>query len=171
MVDFAVAGRQSEPTIPTELHAALTRRAELHADLVGRYLTQTLALTERRFPAVFLLELAAVLQIGLWERQGVHKHLATNVPSYAEAAAELAARANRGTSEFAGLCNATLLSRVLHAAICDLAWEGPEMLGAEFAVDVDEEDELINLLGDFVWNNRTELNHLAEGDNQRCENE
>jgi len=163
MVTFAEAVPQSEFTIPTELHVAITRRAEFHADLVGRYLTQNAAKAERGFPAAFLLDLAAVLQIGLWEKKGLHEHIAADLPSYAEATATLAARAERSASEFSGLSSAVLSSRVLRAVIYNMAWEAPELLGAELVVDVNEEDELINLLADFVWNNRAELGHLING--------
>jgi len=157
------AGPQSAFTNRTELQVAITRRAEFHAEVVGRYLTQVVATTARRFPAAFLLELGAVLQIGLWERQGVREHISADLPSYAEAAAELAARAQEGASAFPGLGSAVLSLRVLHASICNIAWEAPELLGAELVVDVNEEDELIDLLAGFVWNNRAELAQLTNG--------
>ena len=106
----------------SEIRAA-TRNAIRQADLTAVALNATGVFTsaegERpdwsRLPPGYLLELAATIQIGLWERQGLLPHLAPDLPSFHEAAQVLLDRAGKGPAEF----------RRNYWRRCDVARGGP----------------------------------------------
>lgn len=101
--------------LPEALVQAATRHAERQADLTGTYLHASgLGKNgEVRLPAAALLELAAVLELGVWERRSLRPHLEVDLPTYREAANQLAARCMKGPSEFEGLNATPLAMRVL----------------------------------------------------------
>jgi hypothetical protein len=114
-----------------------------------------------------LLELGAVLELGVWERVGFRQHLNVDLPTYREAADELAARCRKGPEEFDGP-NATPLARqVLRVWTENFAWDGPDLVQADVVVGDFEEDEFIELLAEFVWNHRHELKNLVRGDSRK----
>jgi hypothetical protein len=141
---------------------AVVRHAGRQADLTAAALDETGLFPDRPtvLPAGFLLELAAVLELGLWERQGLRPYLDIDLPTYREAADELAARAKRGFAEFDGLDATPLSHRVLQAWMQHFAWEGPDLLQADFILGDVDEDQFANVLADFVWQHRKELSKL-----------
>ena len=66
----------------------VARHAQCQADLTVRSLDATGLFSQRPafFPAGFLLELGAVLELGLWELRGLHPYLTSDLPSFREAA-------------------------------------------------------------------------------------
>jgi hypothetical protein len=152
--------------LPDELVGALVRRAERQADVTADWLKAAGLFRSGppRLPAACLLELAAVLELGIWERHGLRGHLEVDLPTYREAADQLAARCMKGPAEFHGP-NATPLSlRVLRVWMEHFAWEGPDLLQADVVVGDLDEDVFIDLLAEFVWTYRHELKHLVRGD-------
>jgi len=152
--------------LPDALVQAATRNAERQADLTGTYL-RALGLGksgEVRLPAAALLELAAVLELGVWERRGLRAHLEVDLPTYREAADQFAARCMKGPLEFEGP-NATPLSmRVFQVWVEHFAWDAPELLDAEVVLDNVDDDDFVDLLAEFVWAHRNELKHLKPGE-------
>jgi hypothetical protein len=141
---------------------AVIRNAQRRADLTAATLEATGLFKSDpcRLPAAFLLELSAVLELGLWERQGLRAYLDTDLPTFREAADALARRAAKGPAEFDG-SNAALLSKhVLQAWMDHFAWEGPDLLHADFVLGDVDEDQLAQVLADFVWQHRRELSSL-----------
>ena len=63
---------------------AIVRHAQRVADLTAATLHATGLFPQRpaSFPAGFLLELGAVLQLHLWERQGLRQYLDANLPTF-----------------------------------------------------------------------------------------
>ena len=156
--------------LPDTMVRAVIRHAERQADLTGAYLEATGILRSRpaRFPAAFLLELAAVLELGLWERRDLLRHIEVDLPTYRQAADQLAARCEKGPAEFQGQ-NATPLSLlIMQVWIEHFAWDGPDLLNAEAVLsDVNEDDDdFVELLAEFVWTHRHELEHLTLGERQ-----
>jgi hypothetical protein len=141
---------------------AVARHAERQADLTAMALDATGLFRNRAavLPAGFLLELAAVLELGLWERQGLRPYLDIDLPTFPEAAEELAVRAKKGFAEFDGLDPAPLSRRVLQAWMQHFAWEGPDLLQADFILGDVDEDQFAQVLADFVWQHRQELSKL-----------
>jgi hypothetical protein len=148
--------------VPDALVQAVTRHAERQADLTGSYLRASGLCPEGeiRLPAAALLELAAVLELGVWEMRGLRTHLDVDLPSYREAAAELAARCMKGPEEFGGEDATPLSVRVLRVWTEHFAWDAPEMLDAEVVFGDAEEDDFVDLLAEFVWAHRNELRHI-----------
>jgi hypothetical protein len=111
-------------------------------------------------PAAFLLELAAFLQIGEWERQGLTAYLNTELPSYCETADYLAARTKFGASEFQGP-SATRISDFVNTIwIEHFAWEGPSLMKADIVFGDCDDDALAEQLALFLWQHHEELQKL-----------
>jgi len=112
------------------------------------------------FPNKFLYELTAVLELGLWERQGLRDYLDTlgiNLPTFHEAADNLAARAANNPHEFEGSDTPSLCCQVFRVWVEHFAWNGLSMLGAEVVLGQLDEDKFADVLADFVWQHRHEL--------------
>ena len=142
---------------------AVVRHAKRAAELTAAALDATGLFPEKpiSLPAAFLLEFAAVLELGLWERQGLREFLKTDLPSYSEAAEAMLAKAKLGPAAFGGPDDASSLSsRVLQAWIRHCAWEGPDLLHADFILGDVDEDQFAQVLADFVWQHRHELSAL-----------
>lgn len=141
---------------------AIVRHARRMADLTAATMDATGLLPQRpvSLPAGFLLELGAVLQLRLWERQGLRQHLDADLPTFRLAADHLAARASRGPSEFEGPEAAPLSQRVLRAWMEHFAWEGPCLLEADIVVGPVNEDQFAEAMAEFVWNHQEELTAL-----------
>ena len=105
------------------------------------------------------MELAAVLQLEEWERQSVLDHLNADLPSYRQAADELAAR-SAWPKEFHGR-HATRLSTLVNTVWIErFAWDGPSMLQADIVFGDCDEDALVEQLAKFLWEHRVDLNKL-----------
>ena len=114
-----------------------------------------------RLPAAFLLELSAVCELGLWERQGLRVYLDTDLPTFREAAAELSRRADKGLAEFEGPDAARLSQRVLRVWMQHFAWDGPQRLGCDTLVGAVDEDEFAAVLAEFLLEHRHDLSNLV----------
>lgn len=137
----------------------VVRHAERRADLTAAALEATGLFPKKPafLPGPFLLELGAVLELGMWERQGLLPHLHSDLPTFREAAGELAARAKQGPAAFEGSEAAPFSGRVLRVWMEQLAWEGPDHFQADVVVGRVDEDQFADLLADFVWQHRDEL--------------
>jgi len=121
-----------------------------------------------QLPAAFLLELAAVIELGVWEKLSLRRHVECELPTYQEAKQYLVARSQKGPAEFEGPNASPLSIRVLQVWVDHFAWDAPGFLGAEAVVDEgdQEDDEFIDLLAEFVWTHRQELQHLISEERQ-----
>ena len=155
--------------VPDPLVRAVARHAQRQADLTAVALdAMGLFKSEpSRLPAGYLLELGAVLELGLWERQGLRPHLDVDLPTFREAADYLAARAAKGPAEFQDPDATPLCRRVREVWVEQFAWEGPELLEAEVLVSDVDDDAFVDVLAEFVWTHRQELsNLLRDGGNE-----
>jgi hypothetical protein len=159
---FQIDTSEGPLTLSDQQFQAVAQHAERVADLTVAILDAIGLIRNKSapFPAMFLLELGAVLELGLWEQQGLRAFLDTDLPSYQEAAAALAARAAKGLVEFEGPNAAPLSSLVLRVWMENFAWEGPCHLQAEVVVGNVDEDQFAQVLADFVWQHRRELSGL-----------
>lgn len=142
---------------------AVSQLAERQAELTARWLSSVgFCGKSLNVPAAFLMELAAVLQLREWERQGVLKHLIVSLPPYAQAANDLAARTKLGPNEFQGP-NAIRLSMLVNGVWIErFAWDGPSMLQADIVFGNVNDEVLIEQLADFIWRNHRDIEELAE---------
>ena len=160
MVTFATSDGSLE--LPDPLIRAVVRNAYRRADLATAALNATGLFESEapRLPAAFLLEFSAVIELGVWERQGLRKHLDVDLPTFQEAAADLAARALNGPAAFEDPKDAPLSGRVLQVWVEHFAWDGPELIGADVVVGDFDDDDFVEVLADFVWTHRHELTNL-----------
>lgn len=139
---------------------AVARHAVRQAHLTAATLDATGLFPDKPttcFPAAFLIELGAVLEMGLWERQGLRAYLNSDLPTFREAAAQLAARAKQGPGAFEGPEAAPLSRRVLRVWMEQFAWEGRDHFAADVVLGRVDEDQFADLLADFIWQHRHEL--------------
>jgi hypothetical protein len=166
----ALNSKDGSSVAPDALVQAVAQLAERHAGLTANWLRSAgFSTGPLRIPAAFLLELAAVLQLGEWERSGVLKHLDVNIPTYRQAADELAARTRLGPEEFQGP-NALRISVLVNTIWIErFAWDGHSLLQADFVIATCDEDALVEQLAEFLWQNHLELQKLtvSEAGNER----
>ncbi|NLS97463.1 MAG: hypothetical protein GXX96_35430 [Planctomycetaceae bacterium] len=148
--------------LPNALVHAAVRHAERQAALTAAYLkaSDLIVRVNGRLPAAFLLELAAVLELALWEQQDLRRHIDVDLPTYRQAADHLAARCSKGPEEFADLQAAQLSLQVLRVWAEHFAWDAPDLLGAEVVLS-DVDDDYLDLLARFVWTHRNELAYIV----------
>jgi hypothetical protein len=141
---------------------AVVRHAQYKAKLTAFALESTGLFPNKPIclPGMYLLELSAVLELGMWERQGLRQFLDTDLPTFDEAAAELARRANLGLDEFCGPDAAPLNQRVLQVWLENFAWETGELSGPGLLVGQVDEDSFVNALAEFIWSNRNNLSQV-----------
>jgi len=149
---------------PTDIVEVVRARAERHATMVGEYLRAAGIDVSGAVdvPQAFFLELAAVLQICEWDRQGVPACLGHQLPTSAAAITQIRARIRKGPDEFAGPDAAPLSRQVLRACVERLAWCGPEYLGADIALGQVDADEFVESLAEFLWEHRHEISYLFD---------
>ena len=140
--------------------------ADRHGALVGNYLRFIFPdHSARTLPGALLLELGALLQIQMWERSGISSHLGEKLPSYRDAADEFVRRCRLGSADFFRPNATPLLQIVFRVFMEFFAWDGPEFLDADLVIDHQDEDEFTNLLAEFIWTHRHELEYLTEHNN------
>jgi len=150
--------------VPDEVIQAATRHGERQAEMVVAAFDEHGLFPQRPIglPAGFLLELAAVMELGSWEQQGQRDHLDSELPTYREAADAFLARAKQGSAAFTSPETVSLHNRVAQVWMKHFAWDGPDILQADCVIgDVDEE-EFAQLLADFVWQHRRELSTILD---------
>jgi hypothetical protein len=160
MVTFADSDGQRE--VAEEIVRTVICHAHRHAKLVAAALEATGLFRDRpvRLPAGFLLEFAAVLQLGAWESQGLDVHVAAGIPTFSVACQQLAERARNGPPEFEDPIPTPLMTSVLQILVRHFAWKGPGVLNADILLDDLDDDKFIDRLAEFLWTHRTELTTL-----------
>jgi hypothetical protein len=144
----------------TEFTEAVIRIAIYHADLVGHFLKHIGFLPPKRkepiyLPPEFLVELAAILHLAMWEQGELRDSLPADLPPASKALAALADRAAAKVPQFSGEPEAALLlRRVLAIWLSRMAWHGPHRLGADVIVTGTDEDQFATLIAEFLWKHR-----------------
>jgi hypothetical protein len=118
------------------------------------------------FPEGFLLEFAAVAQLGAWENQGLEHHIDCGLPSFSEAASDLCRRAERNRASLEGRESAILHRRVLEFWLDQIAWQGPNELGAEFAIAHADEEAFLDAAAEFLWTRRHDFTNLLPAEDK-----
>jgi hypothetical protein len=162
-----MATREVSPSHDPDLRpevAAIILHAEFCADLVIAALRalKFLPLPDAPrgeplgLPSAFLLEFAAVLELGLWERNGIQLHRAAGLPSYCEAMDALIEKATCWPSKS---CSRTsdLSQRVLSLWLANFAREGKELIGGDILLDLTDQDTFLDAVAEFLWANRNQF--------------
>lgn len=150
---------------------AIIRHADFTAEMTALVLRNTRLASsgsegqpKAELPAGFLLELAAALQLGVWEHEGLRPHLPDGLPTFSQADADLAARVSEDWEAMRAPEAAALSRRVLELYVERFAWEGPELLGSDVVVGDVDEDAFVDALAEYVWSHRHELPTLLRTD-------
>ena len=162
----AVSFQDGNSVVPDALVRAVVELADRQAEMTAKWLKAGSHHPNQplNYPAAFLLELAALLQLGEWERQNVLEHLKVSLPSYRQAADELAARAKLGPEEFRGPQAIRLSLQVNSVWIERFVWDAPSLLQADIVFGDCNEDALVEQLADFLWQHHAELLNLSAGE-------
>lgn len=148
--------------IPRHQFLAIVRNAQNQADLTAATLREMgLPLNELRLPGSFLLELGAVVQLYVWENRGLTPHLQGGLPTATTASQQLVERVQKGASAFEGKNAAPLSRQVLKVWIEQFAWNGQELLQTDVVVGDVDEDEFANVLAEFLWTHRHQIQNYS----------
>jgi hypothetical protein len=142
---------------------AMVRDAVFMADLTADFLDKLLRLNgdskSRKgpvsWPRGFLLDLAPILRIALWERTGLIDHLGKEFPPAKQALADLFRRYEENASdpEKEGAYS-ELRMEVFKTRFNLLAWGGRRELNADVVLGDRDDDRLLEALADLLWENR-----------------
>ena len=116
----------------------------------------------RGFPPGILLDLGAVVRLRRWEAAGLAVHREAGLPT-ARAALNFVIHTLVAAADPEALAAAGALGReVPGLAMGRLAWTARAELGADVALDADDEDALVEALAQFLWARRHDAS-AAEG--------
>lgn len=149
---------RTDTAIAHEVLAAIIRQAELAAHLVHQFLTSLgVAATPERptyLPRWLLMDLGSALQISVWERAGVTRHLPEALPpadtllaDLLQAAADPAAPAEREP-------DLALSTRVMAVHLKYFAYPQRSPLTAAVVLTRPDPDVLVEALAQFLWQTR-----------------
>jgi hypothetical protein len=110
-----------------------------------------------RLPLRYFVELAAALQLHIWEGAGLRDSLPADLPSFEEAAADLQHRARTAPQDFNGAKGLQLAPRVLLAWVNQFAWAAPNFLQTDVVLGQADEDALVEATAQLFWRNRRGL--------------
>ena len=102
-------------------------------------------------PFGLLLELGALGQLQFWQTSGLSTLLPEDTPSYDDAADDLCIRIAHDPQQFQRLESASLSKRVLQLWIDHFDWKAPLLLGADLVVGEIDEDLLIEIVSQLLW--------------------
>lgn len=146
--------------------AAVQQRAEIHADLVARFLNSTSEMQtgKSRMSHSNLLQLAAIVQLLEWEQQGISTHLQVGLPSSREAL-ECSIDPELREGKFPGWhSNEALLEAVLLFAIERIAWASQSEWGVDVVLSVINEEDLLDAMEELFSNLIANEHVLTGGD-------
>lgn len=115
-------------------------------------------------PPPYLLELGAVLQLTVWEANGLRASLPADLISAEAAREQLKQRIRSGIASFNQPESAVLFRDVLYCWLEHCAWAAPDCLGAEIVIanQCAGPNEWLDDLADFLWTNRGVLSELDQ---------
>lgn len=157
---MAIDSNGGRSVLPASLIAHAERSAELTAatlDATGLFPKRPILL-----PANFLLEFAAVLQLGIWEERGLCRRLDADLPTFSQASKALADRAANAWAEFLGADAAPLHEKILSVWSEQIAWQAREILDADVVLSDVNEDAFADLVAEFIWQHRDKLEDLLD---------
>lgn len=146
---------------PTDLLLAWQKSGEFDAALVLSFLDQV-GLTPASLgrpvvlPAHFLLELGAALRLLFWECQGSTAYVQAGLPTAREALCRAFTMATFNAKSEERVPT-PLWEQVTAYANRQVAWHGLAELNAEIFVDFGDDEELLEAMAEFIWNNRHAL--------------
>jgi len=161
---LATSTRDVLRLLPPPLIRSVTRLANDHAEAIAEQLGPNASgeNSPSPLPPAFVLELAAVLAIQSWERDGLAEHLPENLPNANQAREQFIARQQNGPSAFFDASDTPLSHHMLQVFVERFAWEAREILDAELLLETVDEDELVERAAAFIWENRHLLGLLEE---------
>jgi hypothetical protein len=105
-------------------------------------------------PIQFFVEVAAILQIKMWEENGLLGRLPVGLPSSDDAAAALLRRAATAPQDFAAPDGLQLSPQILIAWLVHFAWSAPNFFQADFVLDEVDDDSLVEAIAQLLWRHR-----------------
>lgn len=105
-------------------------------------------------PTGFLLELGTVLQLKIWEQQGLREFLPADLPTFAAAMADLHRRVTTNPLAFQSIESNRLGQYVLQVELERLSWAAPELLEADMVITDVDDDALVEAVAQLLWVHR-----------------
>ena len=105
-------------------------------------------------PVGYLLELVAVVQLRVWEMNGLQPSLPKDLPTAHAAAADLCSRIKNNPLQFGTFASATLSEQIRQLWLERFSWSAPAILGVDVMVGEINEDALVKAVAQILWNHR-----------------
>jgi hypothetical protein len=155
---MATAERSILEGIPDELIDAVAREASLDADRVLQFLehpdmASIRSEARKSMPRWFLLGLGAALRLLAWEANGSRARLAVELPPARQAIRDIFLAAAESPLRLESIAD-ELTMIVFRAWVNNFAWLGRSTWDADLVLGESEEDDLVEILADFLWVNR-----------------
>lgn len=144
---------------PDRAVEAITAHAVTQAELAAQVL-QAAGVAGAKpvgMPRSFLLELGAVLELGVWERQGLVGYLDAGLPRFAEAWDGLIDRLIEAPESFFSAEAETFSRRVLLIWFERIAWDASALLEADVVLTPAMEPATLDALAAFLLEHGTEF--------------
>jgi hypothetical protein len=115
---------------------------------------------ENQFPAAFVLELAAVIQLQVWQDHEFGSDWPADLPTYDAARQDLIDRAKEGIYAYQNIESATLSMQAMRFHLTRLAWDSPLMGNCKMVIAIDDEEAFVEAMARFLFDNRTFIDKL-----------
>jgi len=139
---------------PAELIAAVMSMAKDDADAVIECLKLMGIPSGTLLPAGFLLGLAAILRVIVWEDQGILIHLESGLPDARQLLRDLFTPVFRNAIDDLIRFGFGVWYWVLELRTTRMAWGGANMIGADVLVGEVNEEIFVETLAQFLWVHR-----------------
>jgi hypothetical protein len=154
----------ANPTVcsafPPDMVDAVRRDAERDADSAAQLLDE-LGLGRQQpsdppvaLPAQLLLGLGMAMRLLSWEAQGINLHRVAGLPRGEEILKCLLRSAVGDEADGGPALTQELWVCILRLSVEHLAWQGPELMGADVEIGPVDEECLIEALAELAWSGR-----------------
>ncbi len=115
------------------------------------------------FSREMLIELIALSQIGIWEKNGVLPLLSSDLPDFQSALTDFEERLEAALDNPDSPLENVLAAKVYPVLENEIALDGMNEFQADVVIDQNIDDSVIDALASFFWANRAELELLTNG--------
>lgn len=153
---------KGEIDLPESLIAAIQRQATENAIAAAAIIRGwgTRPVQKVVLPKAFLLEIGSLSLLMEWDSLGHLDVLGENMPELRQVKEEFLNRCGGGLVAFGDASETPITSLMLKTLTEKFSWDGPELMNASFVLDEVDEDELVDALATFLWNNRATIEQI-----------
>lgn len=119
---------------------------------------------EGKLPAAVVLEVAAIVQLQIWEEGGAFASWPADLLTYDAARHHFIERTKNGPGEFSSLGAAELSIELMRFQLSRLAWDSPLLGNGNIIITVNDEESFVEAIAQFLFENRNVIDGLISKD-------